>query len=77
MSSLGVAWIVRSTFVDGYHVVGYVCFGVWFACPWFVVGDRVVDGLAAYVAGSAPSAYVLAHSVLHGTVAFDHALTYL
>ena len=58
-------------------VVCYVCFGVGFACPWFVVGNRVVDGLATDVAGSTPTPYVLAHPVLHGTVALDHVLTYL
>lgn len=62
---------------DGHVVVDYVRFRVGFACPWFVVGNRVVDGFAAYVTGSAPAPYVLAHPVLHGTVALDHVLTYL
>ena len=56
-------------------VVGYVCLGVWFACSWDVVGNCVIDGLPAYVACPTPTPYVLAHLVLHGTVALDHTIT--
>ena len=53
-------------------MVGYVCFGVWFACSRNEVRDCVVDGLTAYVACPAPPAYVLAHAVLHGGVPLAH-----
>ena len=56
-------------------VVGYVCFGVGAACSWNVVRDRVVQRLTAYVACPTPTPYVLAHLVLHGTVALDHTIT--
>lgn len=56
-------------------VVGYVGFGVGFPCSWNVVRDRVVHWLPAYVACPTPTSYVLAHLVLHGTVALNHAIT--
>lgn len=50
-------------------MVGYIGFGVGFAGSWDVVGNCVVDGLAAYVACPSPPAYVLPHAGLHGAIA--------
>ena len=58
-------------------MVCYVGFGVWFACSWNVVGNRVVDWLPADVACPASAAYMLAHAVLHGAGSLSHVITYL
>lgn len=57
-------------------MVGYVCFGVGFACAGNVVGDRVVDGPAAYVACPTPPAYVVPHAGLYGATASGHVSSY-
>lgn len=75
MCCFGVGDIVVASFGDWDVVVCDVCFGVWFACAWQEVRDRVVDGFPADVAGSASASYVLTHPGLHGAVAFHHGVT--
>ena len=54
-------------------MVCYVGFGVWFACSWNVVGNRVVHWLPAYMTVAPAAAHMLPHTCLHGGVALPHA----
>ena len=69
MGWLRVGDVVPSSCFEWQVVVGYVRLGVWCSCAWEVVGDRVVDGLAADGAVPADAADVLTHAGLHCTVA--------